>query len=262
MYKTAYAASYRYMPYVLLAKEMVSDGKIGEPLEVECVSHFNLNPLIPFGWSHRLDQGGGRLNNNFPHKLSIVTHVLDGEVSEVSGTTRNDMPLAPVVSGVHDFRTRRQFAPQSADEPGLEWAAVDAEWSYSVLAKLDSSHAKRPVSALFQHSGLQPRFQNDYIAFYGENGGIYIEGHYGAGPLYFYDQTQDQPSWQVVDLPERISASQPNIEDDTLRNWTILAQLFVNDIVGVSTEPYQTFHDGSVYQEIIDSVRECPNSKP
>ena len=60
--KTAYAASYRYMPYVLLAKEMVADGKIGEPREVECVSHFNLNPLIPFGCSHRIDQGGGRLN--------------------------------------------------------------------------------------------------------------------------------------------------------------------------------------------------------
>jgi len=43
--KTAYAASYRYMPHVLLAKELVAQGAIGEPLEVECISHFNLNPL-------------------------------------------------------------------------------------------------------------------------------------------------------------------------------------------------------------------------
>lgn len=67
--KTAYAASYRYMPHVLHAKELVAQGAIGDPLEVECISHFNLNPLIPFGWSHRLDQGSGRLNNNFPHML-------------------------------------------------------------------------------------------------------------------------------------------------------------------------------------------------
>ena len=53
--KTAFAASYRYQPYALLAKSLVAEGAIGEPLEVECVSHFNLDPLIPFGWSHRLD---------------------------------------------------------------------------------------------------------------------------------------------------------------------------------------------------------------
>jgi predicted dehydrogenase len=82
--KTAYAASYRYMPHVLLAKELVAKGAIGEPLEVECISHFNLNPLIPFSWSHRLDQGGGRLNNNFTHKLSVVEHVLGGRITAVS----------------------------------------------------------------------------------------------------------------------------------------------------------------------------------
>ena len=50
--KTAFAASYRYMPEILHAKELVADGAIGEPLEVECISHFNLERDIPFGWSH------------------------------------------------------------------------------------------------------------------------------------------------------------------------------------------------------------------
>ncbi|MFK7805547.1 MAG: Gfo/Idh/MocA family protein [Anaerolineae bacterium] len=253
--KTAYAASYRYMPYVLLAKEMAENGDIGDPLETECVSHFNLNRLIPFGWSHRLDQGGGRLNNNFPHKLSIVEFVLDGQVSAVCGSTRNDMPQAPVVEGVHDFRTRREFAPKSADDPNIKWAAADAEWSYSVLAEINIPHLERPVSATFQHSGLQPRFQPDYIAFYGEKGSIYIEGHYGAGPLYFYDRTVDQPEWQKIELPERIASSLPNIKDDTLRNWAVLAQEFAADIGGQKTDQYQTFRDGSIYQEVIDIVR-------
>ncbi|MFT5196528.1 MAG: putative dehydrogenase [Cellvibrionaceae bacterium] len=253
--KTAYAACYRYMPNVLLAKRLVAEGKIGEPLEAECISHFNLDPLIPFGWSHRLDTGGGRLNNNFTHKLSIVESVLDMTVSRVCGTTRNDMPFAPIVSGVHDFRERRKFVPKSADDPGLEWGAADVEWSYSVLAQMDNPQFKQPVSATFQHSGLQPRFQPDYIAFYGDKGSIYIEGHYGKGPLYFYDQSDRSLGWQTIPLPEDIIETLPNIEDDTLRNWTILACKFVNHIGSKGAVDYQTFRDGAIYQQVIDAVR-------
>jgi len=38
-------------------------------LEIECVSHYDLNVLIPHSWSHLLAEGGGRLNNNLTHKL-------------------------------------------------------------------------------------------------------------------------------------------------------------------------------------------------
>uniref|UniRef100_UPI0038F69D0A Gfo/Idh/MocA family protein n=3 Tax=Bacteria TaxID=2 RepID=UPI0038F69D0A len=65
--KTAFASSFRYMPEILHAKRLVAAGAIGEPLEVECISHFNLERDIPFGWSHRQEEGGGRLNNNFTH---------------------------------------------------------------------------------------------------------------------------------------------------------------------------------------------------
>lgn len=56
--KTAYAASFRYTPGILHAKRLVADGAIGEPVEVECISHFNLEREIPFGWSHRKEEGG------------------------------------------------------------------------------------------------------------------------------------------------------------------------------------------------------------
>ena len=49
--KTAFASSFRYMPEVIHAKRLVEQGAIGEPLEVECISHFNLERDIPFGWS-------------------------------------------------------------------------------------------------------------------------------------------------------------------------------------------------------------------
>ena len=251
--KTAYAASYRYMPHVLHAKELVTQGTIGEPLEVECISHFNLNPLIPFGWSHRLDQGGGRLNNNFTHKLSVVEHVLGGRVTAVSGTTRSDMAKAPIIEGVHHFRERHNFTPESADDPNLNWAEADAEWSYTVLAKIEAERSSaQPVSALFQHSGLQPRFHPDYIAFYGREAAIYIEGHYGQGPLYIHPHRGE---WREVPLSAHIIAAQPNIADDTQRNWTILAHEFVADIRGEGNKGYQTFRDGWLYQEIIEAVR-------
>ena len=228
--KTAYAASYRYMPHVLHAKELVAQGAIGEPLQVECISHFNLNPLIPFGWSHRLDMGGGRLNNNFTHKLSIVEYVLGGSITAVSGTTRSDMPQAPIVDGVHHFRERHAFAPESADDPTLAWADVDAEWSYTVLAKILSANpTAQPVSALFQHIALQPRYQPDHITFYGSEAAIHIEGHYGHGPLFIHRQGGE---WQPMPLPDRIKDTQPAIADDTQRNWTILARAFTADILG------------------------------
>jgi len=93
--KTAFAASFRYMPEILHAKRLVASGAIGEPLEVECVSHFNLERDIPFGWSHRREDGGGRLNNNFTHKLSIVTSVIGEKILSVMGEVRDDMGKAP-----------------------------------------------------------------------------------------------------------------------------------------------------------------------
>lgn len=252
--KTAFAASYRYQPHALLAKSLVVQGAIGEPLEVECVSHFNLDPLIPFGWSHRLDQGGGRLNNNFTHKLAIVLNVLDGRVIKVKGEVRNDMPKAPVVSGVHDFRRRRDFAPDRADDPDLIWAEADAEWSYTVLAQIDPAiPCAQPVSALFRHAGLQPRFDPDHIAFYGKDGAIYIKGWYAQGPLYLSSGRGD---WQQIDVPDAVINSLPDIEDDTQRNWTQLANEFVADILGKANPTYQTFKDGWIYQEIVDAIRD------
>ena len=38
-------------------------------VEVECMSRFNLDRNIPFGWSHRKEDGAVRLNNNYTHAL-------------------------------------------------------------------------------------------------------------------------------------------------------------------------------------------------
>ena len=254
--KTAFAASYRYMPEVMHAKRLVADGAIGEPLEVECISHFNLERNIPFGWSHRREDGGGRLNNNFTHKLSIVTSVVGEKVLAIMAEVRDDLGKAPIVEGVHNFKTRRNHIPKDLDDPSLKWGESNVEWSYTVLAKLQSDYASKPVSVLFKHGGLNPRFNDDHIVIYGSKGAIYIKGHYGGGPLYCWGENKD---WQLVDLPADIAADVPDVADDTQRNWQYLVREFVKDIRGQPFAPYQTFKEGSHYQQLIDIIRENGN---
>jgi predicted dehydrogenase len=251
--KTAFAASFRYMPEIMHAKHLVANGAIGEVQEVECISHFNLEKDIPFGWSHRSEQGGGRLNNNFTHKLSIVTSVVGEKVLAIKGDVRDDLGKAPIVEGVHNFKSRRDFIPKDLTDPALQWGESNVEWTYTVLARVESPFASQPVSVLFKHGGLQPRFNEDYIAFYGSSGAIYIKGHYGDGPLYLYQEGND---WREVPLPADIAADIPDSEDDADRNWKYLAREFVRDINGERAKPYQSFETGSFYQSLIDLLRE------
>lgn len=251
--KTAFAASFRYMPHIMQAKELVAQGCIGEPREVECISHFNLDPYIPFGWSHTIENGGGRLNNNFTHLVSIVTSIVGENILAVQGEVRNDMPKAPVVSGVHNFTERRNFIPKDINDPNLEWKDCNVEWSYTVLMKIESRlPAAQPVSVLVKHGGLTPRFNEDHIVFHGSKGSIYIKGHYGNGPLYLWCENKE---WVEVELPQHISDELPKIEDDTQRSWTHLAKQLVQDLQGESVEPYQGFKEGAEYQQIIDHIR-------
>ena len=251
--KTAFAASFRYMPEILHAKRLVASGVIGEPVEVECVSHFNLEREIPFGWSHRREAGGGRLNNNFTHKLSIATSVIGERILSVMGEVRDDLGKAPIVKGVHNFKTRREHIPDDLNDPSLEWGESNVEWSYNVQAQIESPFADKPVSVMFKHGGLHPRFHEDYIAFYGNQGAIYIKGHYGSGPLYVYGADKN---WTKVSLPADIAADVPDVEGDTERNWRYLIRLFVKDIRGEQVPPYQTFKEGAHYQQIIDILRQ------
>lgn len=248
--KTAFAASFRYTPSVLHARQLVADGAIGEPTEIECISHFNLERNIPFGWSHRAELGGGRLNNNFTHTLSIVTSVVGDRILSVMGDVRDDLGRAPIVDGVHNFTERRNFIPGDLSDPSLKWGESNVEWSYTVLAQIGSKLATKPVSVLFKHGGLVPRFHEDHILFYGTKGAIYLEGVYGSGALHHYDGV-----WRKLPLPADITAHVPAVEGETEQCWHYLAREFLRDIRGEKVEPYPTFREGSQYQEIIDIIR-------
>tara|TARA_R110002051_G_scaffold263759_2_gene323615 strand:- start:42934 stop:44073 length:1140 start_codon:yes stop_codon:yes gene_type:complete len=250
--KTAFASSFRYMPCVIYAKQLVANGIIGEPVEAEFISHFNLERDIPFGWSHRKEDGGGRLNNNFTHMMSIATSVIGEKILSIIGEVRDDLGKAPIVEGVHNFKNRRDHIPKDLNDPSLKWGKSNVEWSYTVMAQLESKIAEKPVSILFKHGGLNPRFNEDHIVFYGTKGAIYIKGHYGMGPLFIWDENK---TWKELSLPQDIIDDQPKVKGDTERNWQFLAREFVKDIRGESHTPYQTFKEGSLYQRLIDIIR-------
>lgn len=251
--KTAYAASYRYQPQTLYARALVAQGVLGAIHEVECVSHYNWPKLMPFGWPHRLDTGGGRLNNNFTHKLAIVQNIVGGEILAAMGETRNDLKRVPVGKKVHDFRDyfKQVLTPEEAARS--EWATVDSDWSYTVLVRLGDRHAAldQAVSATFRHSALNVGKNTDYVAIYGEKGVLHIEGAYTQGAMYL--RTGD--TWEEVTVPDAIRAALPPEADHSQRNWDQLARDFVADIQGTGYTGYPTFRNGWMHQQVIDSVR-------
>ncbi len=256
--KTAYAASYRYQPQTLYAKELVQQGVLGKLWEVECVSHYNWPRLMPFGWPHQLDQGGGRLNNNFTHKFAIVQNIVNGtghsEVLAAMGETRNDLRRVPVGQQVHDFRNyfKEALTPEAA--AAGEWADVDSDWSYTVLVRLGDPHAPlaEAVSATFRHSALNFAKQGDYVAIYGEKGVLHIEGAYTQGAMFLRTGGDD---WTELTIPERIHTALPPESDHSQRNWDQLARDFVADIQGKAVDDYPTFRDGWIHQQVIDIAR-------
>jgi hypothetical protein len=163
------------------------------------------------------------------------------------------MGKAPIVKGVHNFKTRREHIPENLEDPSLEWGESNVEWSYTVMAEIESPIASKPVSILFKHGGLTPRFNEDHVVFYGTEGVIYIKGHYGHGPLYIWDKTAK--AWKEQSLPQYIIDDQPKVEGDTERNWECLVREFVKDIKGEPFSPYQSFKEGSFYQQLIDLIR-------
>lgn len=245
--KTAFAASFQFMPAIQQARRMIAAGAIGAPTEIECVSHFHLDRHIPFGWSHRAADGGGRLNNNFTHSLAIALTLTDGTLLQVAGDVRDDLGRAPIVEGVHDFTERRQFIPKDPTDPALDWGESDVEWSYTVMARLGSPLAAQPVSALFKHGGLVPRFQDDHVVIYGREGAIFLNGHYGSGPLHLHTKA----GW-VAPAPEAVL---PAGMSETAYCWNVLADLFVRDIQGEPVPAYPTFREGCLFQQVIDAIR-------
>lgn len=262
--RTAYAATSNYQPAALLARALVADGAVGELLEAEFVSHYHWSPLAPFGWPHRLAAGGGRLNNNFTHKAAIAEAVAGGVMLAVAGETRNDLRRAPLAPMPHDFRDWQRAAPSAEQAAQGEWAEVDSDWSYTVLARIGAPGSKPAdgVSVTFRHSCLRLGKHQDYVAFYGSRGTIHVDQAYCQGAVHLWQE--GDASFREVPIPPDILAWLPAVEhranwnpgwEVPQRGWNALARDFVADIEGRDHRPYFTIADGWRHQEVIDAVR-------
>ena len=262
--RTAYAATSNYQPSALLARKLVAEGAIGTLLEAEFVSHYHWPALLPHGWPHLLAEGGGRLNNNFTHKLAVAESVCGGVTLAAAGEARNDLARAPVAAFPHDFRewTRNPVPPEQAARG--EWGVVDSDWSYTVLARIGAA-GTRPadrVSVTFRHSCLRRAMLRDYVAFYGSEGTIHVEQAYCQGDVHLWREGDD--GFHVVPPDRGILDALPKVEvlphwpkgwEVPQRAWNALALSFAADIAGNPHAPYSTMRDGWRHQEVIDAVR-------
>ena len=262
--RSAYAATSNYQPSALLARALVAEGAIGELLEAEFVSHYHWHERLPHGWPHRLADGGGRLNNNFTHKLAIAESVCAGVTLEVAGETRNDLGRAPVVPFPHDFRDWTRALVPEEQARAARWAEVDSDWSYTVLARIGAagSDPLRAASVTFRHSCLRKGRHQDYVAFYGRKGTIHVDQAYCQGDVHLW--REGEAGFSVVPMRDDILASLPAVDaqphwapgwDVPARAWNALARDFVADIEGRAHGPYFTLADGLRHQEVIDAVR-------
>ena len=262
--RSAYAATSNYQPSALLARALVAEGAIGELLEAEFVSHYHWHERLPYGWPHRLADGGGRLNNNFTHKLAIAESVCAGATLEVAGETRNDLGRAPIVPFPHDFRDWTRALVPEEQARAARWGEVDSDWSYTVLARIGApgSDPGAAPSVTFRHSCLRKGRHQDYVAFYGRAGTIHVDQAYCQGDVHLW--REGEAGFSVVPMRDDILASLPPVEaqphwapgwDVPARAWNALARDFVADIEGRPHAPYFTLADGLRHQEVIDAVR-------
>lgn len=252
--KTAYAASYWYQPQALYARELVRQGVLGKVLEIEGVSHFNWPKLMPFGWPHRLETGGGRLNNVFPHLLAMTLNILQGEVLACMGESRNDLKRTPIGPAVHDFRDFARQALTAEEAARLQWGDVNSDWSYTALLRVGNraEGLDAATSVTFRHSALRLGRYGDYFALYGEKGTLHVDGTYMQGSMYL---KTDGPTWEELPVPLSILEQLPEESDHTQRNWNQLAREFAADLRGEPHPRYLTFRDGWIFQELIDTIR-------
>jgi len=261
---TAYAATSNYQPAALLARKLIAEGAIGTLFEAEFVSHYHWHERLPYGWPHLLAQGGGRLNNNFTHKLAIAESVCDGVTLAVAGETRNDLRRAPIAPFPHDFREWTRSPVPAEQAAGGEWGAVDSDWSYTVLVRIGvaGSDPKAAVSVTFRHSCLRKGMVRDYVAFYGSGGTIHVEQAYCQGDLHLWREGED--AFHVVPVGEDVLVELPHVDVQPhwppgwvvpQRAWNALARDFVAEISGAPHGGYFTLADGWRHQEAIDAVR-------
>jgi predicted dehydrogenase len=252
--KHGYAATGRYAPTIQQTRQLLADGLIGRVHEIESFARLNL-PMwgFPYCWFHRLEQGGGMLNNLFTHHLAQVLYVTQGAVHSVAGEAQVLSDQAPVGPTIHDFRQLFGLAGTWESEQATEWRAVNADMAYTVTARIrlrDGSLA----NALFRASSLGSTPQPESLTFHGEAGSLYMRGVWAEEDRIQRLMVGNQV-WEEVPIADAITAGLPHASNPLQRCWNQFFREFVADVNGEGYAGYPTFHDGSTAASVIDFAR-------
>lgn len=232
--KHAYAATRRYEPSVVWLAELVASGVIGEVKEVTYTLSAHLAPPLPWSWALVLEQGGGLLNGQLPHLLSILERVLGGALTGASGSAEFAIDRAQVVPGLHDFRDWGKVEIPA----GAPWRACNADTAYTAQLTI----AGVPVTL---RSGPS---EHGELRLIGERGTLV-----GEGELAF----RVTLAGEMLPMPERLRGTLPSLDGNCQDRWAALARDFLADIRGEPHAPYLTFRDGWRYQAAIDAIHQA-----
>lgn len=243
--KHGYAASGCYKPKYAFMKSLIEGGVIGTLKEFEDVFFSSLNfQSLAYSWIHNTAEGGGALNNKFPHDLESVARMIGGRVIEAGGYARRMMDKIPVVKRYHDIRELVSSRPLSEEELAkAEWRAADTDHGYTVNVKYQLGDGST-VDALF-YLGMGSRPIQNYEAIVGEKGTLYIEGD--STEIKHLDKASGE--WKGLAIPGEIEGG------SVQELWNIFFKEFVSDLIGKGNRNYPTFHDGLVACEVMDIVR-------
>lgn len=257
--KHAYGTTSRYAPAALYTRTLLAEGIIGQVREIEYISHFTLSPMLAFHWYHRLSQGGGVLNNLFTHQLGQVLGMTSGQVEAAAGEARRLVERAPAGPVVHDCRDFWGNTVDWEEAERGEWHEVDADWAYTVMAKLAMPDGTT-ASALFQGSAGGVSFNPSYLAFYGSEGTLHLTGPNAPDRIQRFNPGSWE--WNEIPIPQEIFESLPQVEDSVQRDWNQLFREFITDIRGEGYSGYPTFYDGLLAAEIIEIARSGKSFTP
>ena len=260
--RTAIAANWMYDPGIAYLRELVAAGSIGQPFAIE--SRFVSPWPFPSAaiWINRVAEGGGVLNNRMSHQLAAAQRIVGGEVLQVMGEARTHRRRRPDIGQPHDYR---QWRTLSADElVNVPWVEVDADDSCIVVARLGKPGARSEdtlTANLYCCSSIRAR-DGRTMTIYGDEGSLHYDWVIdpktnvarGSRPSILRTSFASA-DWREEPVPERILQSLPQIAHGLHRDWAALAREFVADIRGESYEPYPTFRQGWIYQEITEAIR-------
>ena len=250
--KHAYAATSRYTYMYLYARQLLADGLIGSVREIENSGHFDLSSSPYLQWLHRLDEGGGMLNNGFTHSLAQIVQMTNGTIVAVAGQAHHTLERARFGETIHDFRELFKSNPAQDQPASGEWRAVDADFACTIMLQLRMPDGHM-ANVLCHGSGTANSPQPEHWAFYGDKGTLFLTKTNDVERIQHFDKATAE--WQDIPIPQTIIDSLPQIADPVQRNWNQLFKEFVSDVRGEGYAGYPTFRDGWIASEVIDIVR-------